>query len=318
MAAIRYLVVIFCLTACSISPQQKPQGLDNPQSWTSALYAQHPLVGVVWDTSKQAPISPSELSLELQRASYLLLGEKHDNPDHHALQLAVLASLLEAGKLHSVSFEMMSEEVQSNLNDIGRQNFANEDELKEFLQWDDQGWDWSFYGPLLQLALNSKTDIRAGNISRQSMSAVYSDQEISKQWQFLGDEVLTRLTQDIDDSHCGMLPESQFPAMVRVQQARDSAMAKSLQPPSAEAVSVLIAGNYHARQDLGVPNYLLGEHRGLQRTDIVSLSFIEVSPDGLEPQQYLEATAGVAAHDYIWFTPAVSNEDYCASMRQSE
>ena len=78
----------------------------------------------------------------------------------------------------------------------------------------------------------------------------------------------------------------------------------------------LIAGNYHARHDLGVPNYLLRQYLDLQRTDIVSISFTEVSPDGLDPQQYLESTAGVPAYDYIWFTPAVSNEDYCASMRE--
>lgn len=315
MAAIKYLAIILCLTACSTS-QQRPQGIDNPPSWVSTLYSDHPLVGAVWDTHNQQLISPDQLGLELQRASYLLLGEKHDNPDHHALQLTVLASLLDADKLHLVSFEMMDEDSQGNLETLVQQDFSGEDELKAFIAWDDQGWDWNFYGPLLQLALESNIDIKAGNISRQRMSAVYGDQEIAKQWEFLGEEVLARLTQDIDDSHCGMLPESQFPSMVRVQQARDSAMAKSLQSPTAEGVSVLIAGNYHARHDLGVPNYLLREHPGLQRAKIVSLSFAEVSPEGLDPQQYLETTADVPAYDYIWFTPAVSNQDYCAAMRQ--
>ncbi|MFT4862797.1 MAG: putative iron-regulated protein [Pseudohongiellaceae bacterium] len=299
-----------------MSSQQPQVGLSNPQAWTSALYAEHPLVGVVWDIRRKTAISPAELNLELQSASYLLLGEKHDNPDHHSLQLAVLASLLEANKLHSVSFEMMSDEIQASLNRINQTRFSTEDELKDFIQWDDQGWNWGFYGPLLRLVIDNGVAIRAGNISRQRMSAVYADLDISKQWEFIGAEVLARLIQDIDDSHCGLLPESQFSAMVRVQQARDSAMAKSLPPPISESVSVLIAGNYHARQDLGVPNYLLREHNGLARTNIASLSFVEVSPQGLDPEQYLESTAGVPAHDYIWFTPAVSNEDYCASMRE--
>jgi uncharacterized iron-regulated protein len=299
-----------------VSSQQPQVGLSNPQAWTSALYAEHPLVGVVWDIRRKTAISPAELNLELQSASYLLLGEKHDNPDHHSLQLAVLASLLEANKLHSVSFEMMSDEIQASLNRINQTRFSTEDELKDFIQWDDQGWNWGFYGPLLRLVIDNGVAIRAGNISRQRMSAVYADLDISKQWEFIGAEVLARLIQDIDDSHCGLLPESQFSAMVRVQQARDSAMAKSLPPPISESVSVLIAGNYHARQDLGVPNYLLREHNGLARNNIASLSFVEVSPQGLDPEQYLESTAGVPAHDYIWFTPAVSNEDYCASMRE--
>jgi uncharacterized iron-regulated protein len=316
VAAIKYLAVFLCFTACSVPTQPPSGGLNNPQVWASALYVEHPLVGLVWDTRDQAFISLSKLDLELQRASYLLLGEKHDNPDHHALQLAVLESLLAADTLHSVSFEMLSEESQPNLAIITQQNFASEDELRAFIDWDEQGWNWGFYGPLVELALDSDIDIAAGNISRQRMSAVYGDGELSKQWEFLGGEVLARLTQDINDSHCGMLPESQFPAMVRVQQARDSAMAKSLRPPGGGTVSVLIAGNYHARQDLGVPNYLLREHSDLQRANIISLSFVEVSPEGLDPQQYLDTTADVSAHDFIWFTPAVSNEDYCASMRQ--
>jgi uncharacterized iron-regulated protein len=299
-----------------VSTPLEIDGLNNPDGWASTLYVEHPLVGLVWDTHKQAFVSLGELGLELQRASYLLLGEKHDNPDHHALQLAVLERLLEADTLHSVSFEMLSEESQDSLDAIGQQNFASDDQLKSFIEWDEQGWNWNFYGPLVKLAVDSETDIAAGNISRQRMTAVYGDEELSEQWQFLGAEVLARLTQDIDDSHCGMLPESQFPAMVRVQQARDSAMAKSLRSSSAGGVSVLIAGNYHARQDLGVPNYLLHDDSGLQRADIVSLSFVEVSPEGLDPQQYLETTAEVPAHDFIWFTPAVSNEDYCAAMRQ--
>ena len=273
-------------------------------------------MGRVWDTHNQNFVTPTQLALELQRASYLLLGEKHDNPDHHVLQLAVLSRLAETGKLHSVSFEMMGEESAVSLETIAQQSFVNEDELKAFVQWDEQGWNWEFYGPLLKLVLASGTDIKAGNISRQQMSAVYGDEEIAKQWEFLGAEVLARLTQDINDSHCGMLPESQFPSMVRVQQARDSAMAMSLQQPVQGKVSVLIAGNYHARQDIGVPNYLLEQRSGLQRTDIVSLSFVEVSPEGQSAEQYVEMTSDVPAHDYIWFTPAVSNEDYCAAMRE--
>ncbi len=316
MAAIKYLGFALCLTACSASVQQFSDGLDNPQRWESALYGDHPLVGTVWDTRKQQPISFSQLEQDLQRASYLLLGEKHDNPDHHALQKAVLSNLLLSNRLDSVSFEMMSEESQVNLDKIPQHQFNSDEELKTFIGWDEQGWNWTFYGPLLQLVIEANIDIQAGNISRARMSEVYGDETLSDQWSFLGEEVLQRLNQDIDASHCGMLPESQFPAMVRVQQARDSAMAKSLQPSQPDKVVALIAGNYHARHDLGVPNYLLRQYLDLQRTDIVSISFTEVSPDGLDPQQYLESTAGVPAYDYIWFTPAVSNEDYCASMRE--
>jgi uncharacterized iron-regulated protein len=65
--------------------------------------------------------------------------------------------------------------------------------------------------------------------------------------------------------------------MVRVQQARDYSMAQSMAAPDDSEIAVLVAGNYHARQDLGVPNYLLAKHNNLSRDDIVSIAFMEVS-----------------------------------------
>lgn len=148
------------------------------------------------------------------------------------------------------------------------------------------------------------------------MTGVYGAETGPSFATIVGEEVMAQLMIDIDESHCGLLPESQFPAMVRVQQARDSAMANSLMAPDPGKASLLIAGNYHARHDLGVPNYLLASHSTLSRDDIVSLSFMEVSPDVVNPDDYVEATGGVQAYDYVWFTPGVSNEDYCASLRE--
>ena len=63
--------------------------------------------------------------------------------------------------------------------------------------------------------------------------------------------------------------------MVRVQQARDYSMAQSMAAPDDSEIAVLVAGNYHARQDLGVPNYLLAKHNNLSREDIVNVANIE-------------------------------------------
>ena len=107
-----------------------------------------------------------------------------------------------------------------------------------------------------------------------------------------------------------MLPESQVPAMVRVQQARDASMAKSIDA-SAQGTHALIAGNFHARRDLGVANYLPDD-----AGPIVSVGILEVDPDMQNPQDYLQAFSDVLPYDYLWFTPAVSAEDYCASLRE--
>jgi len=111
------------------------------------------------------------------------------------------------------------------------------------------------------------------------------------------------------------LPESQFPAMVRVQQGRDYSMSQSLGPVDNEGTKVLIAGNYHARKDLGVPNYLLENNPGLTSEEIISLSLMEVDPLETEPEMYLQHHDEISTYDYIWFTPVISEVDYCASLR---
>ena len=138
----------------------------------------------------------------------------------------------------------------------------------------------------------------------------------------LSADVLEKLNQDIDESHCGLLPESQFPAMVRVQQSRDNQMAKALNDGDrllgGSKVNVLVAGNYHVRADLGVPNYLHSLLSDLVSGDVVTISFSEVDPAALDPADYLQQFSPIHAYDFIWFTPAISDEDYCASLRQDQ
>jgi hypothetical protein len=60
----------------------------------------------------------------------------------------------------------------------------------------------------------------------------------------------------------------------------------------------------------------MGQNSQLERQQIVAISFMEVSEDVNDPAEYLQQFSDVAAFDFIWFTPAVSNENYCASLLQ--
>ncbi|MEX0964570.1 MAG: ChaN family lipoprotein [Pseudohongiellaceae bacterium] len=290
--------------------------LDNSLQWQSQLYADHALVGMIWDSERSLFIDANELFGRLEGASYLLLGEKHDNPDHHELQLRVLEHVLGTEKVSNVSFEMMTSDQQPLLESVSSLQQSDLDTIEEYLQWDSDGWDWDFYGPLVQAAIAANVSIKAANISNEEMMRVYAEPTPDEIADVLDALTVTALEKDIDESHCGMLPESQFPAMVRVQQARDFAMAKSLTAGFSRQMQVLIAGNYHIRRDLGVPNYILHTQRGRRPDRIISLSFMEVDAGSVEPHDYLQQFGGTRAYDYIWFTPAVSDEDYCASMRQ--
>jgi len=307
------LIVLTSVPACSQTAKE--------MTWQSPLYQDHPLVGRIWRSSDNQFVSSEQLFQAIGAARYMLLGEKHDNPDHHALQVDIIGHLIEADKLSAAAFEMMDSDHQSLLENISANHLADLQSLHDYLQWDDAGWDWSFYGPLLLSTLQAEVPVAAANINAATMTQVYSEPLSERIAAVLQQDVVEQLHSDIDDSHCGLLPESQFPAMVRVQQARDQQMASSMITPEPDKLSLLVAGNYHIRRDLGVPNYLRASRAGIGADDILSIALMEVSPTENDEEgdadvaAYLQQFNPVRAYDYIWFTPVVSEQDYCDSLR---
>src|SRR5687768_4939373 len=91
-----WFVVMTSLTACSAN------------SWQSHYGRNHPLTGRIWDVASGEFIDRPTLIMRLARAEFVLLGEKHDNPDHHRLQAEVVRGLIAAGRRPAVGFEMFS------------------------------------------------------------------------------------------------------------------------------------------------------------------------------------------------------------------
>ncbi len=310
IASFIFLSAFLSLTQCSVSTY------PGDSSWESAYFQQHPLVGKIWSYRDSAFVEPIELEAAISRSHYLLLGEKHDNPDHHRLRRQLINNLLLAQKFSVLGMEMLNSDQQQLLDAAVENNLHSGAQLRAALNWDEQGWDWDFYGPVLEDLLRAGVQVRAANISLAEMMAVYQGEIDEQIIAALDEEKLRQLTQGIDESHCGMLPESQFASMVRVQQARDFKMAQSLLTDSS-GLRVLLAGNYHIRKDLGVANYL-PQTDNASESRVLALAFLEVNEELSDPQQYAEMLYAADAFDYVWFTPAFSLEDYCASMRADE
>src|SRR5262245_37654747 len=88
VVALRLVVVVLAgLAACAtarvtVGPWQAPVGRE------------HPLVGRLWDVRGARFVTPDAMVRTLVTSRLVLLGEKHDNPDHHQVQAAVLRALL--------------------------------------------------------------------------------------------------------------------------------------------------------------------------------------------------------------------------------
>ncbi len=223
----------------------------------------------------------------------LLLGEQHDAPEHQALQKAAVEHLAQRGLLAAVVMEMADQGRQTD----GLARDATEAQVREALGWTDEtGWSWPTYGPVVMAAVRAGVPVAGGNLPRSAMRGAMQDASLDA---ILNTAGLEQQKTGIREGHCGLLPESQIAPMTRIQLARDQAMAATLQERARPGMTVLlIAGNGHVRQDIGVPRHLPAgfDHRVL------------VARAG-------EAGAGLPA-DAVWPTPALPPQDHCAELRQ--
>ncbi len=294
------LAVLLVLAACATDPHPE---------WQAPRLQEHPLAGTVHDVQRDRSLSPARLRARMRNADFVLLGEKHDNPDHHALRLALLEPMLAEGEVVLLSMEMLTGRQQARIDALDPELAGMDARLNEALGWE-SGWHWPFYRPVLQAVLaRPAVRLKAGNIDTEEVMSIYRGEPAEATSGTLDEALLGQLHDDIRESHCGQLPDDQIPAMVRIQQARDHAMAQSLRDGGASVgARVLIAGNYHVRNDVGVAAYLPDD------ADVVTVAFLEVEEGKQTPEAYL-SPGEVPPWDYVWFTPATEEEDYCAGFQ---
>jgi len=257
-----------------------------------------PVSADIRDLSTGETLTEQELIERLAKPSRLIVGEQHDNRDHHQLQLWLLQSLGEQRPQGSLLLEMLTLDQQQRVDDVRNASTTPED-LPAALAWQ-EGWDWDLYGPIVRFALTQPYPLLAANLDNLDVRAVYAKPPALSGSQSNAASVKEALLVQISDSHCGLLPTSQMPAMLAVQQQRDRRMAERLL--AAPTPSLLFAGAYHARKDVGVPIHVLDLGQA-QAPTVLMLA-----------EQGAVVTAAMA--DYVWYTPASPPQDYCAQMRQ--
>lgn len=290
--AIFLLMVLLagCQAALPTLPEwQSPQGRDAAN------------LGLIKDLRSGEILTSTELVERLSAASQVLVGEQHDNPDHHALELWLLQAMASQREQGSVLLEMLTSSQQNAVDHAQKVLRAGQPvaDLTQQLDWQ-KGWDWSMYGPIVRYALAQPASVLAANLDRTEMMQIYRKQPALSGPVSTSDAVREPLLEQIRESHCGLLPDSQMPAMLAVQQQRDRRMAERLQQASKPAV--LLAGAFHVRRDVGVPVHL----RDLGNTATNAVLILSEVGKPVSAEQA----------DYVWYTAAVEDKDYCAEMRK--
>jgi len=284
--------------------------------WTTSLLADHALVGRIWQPSNKTFVSLEVLEQHAARARFVLLGEKHDNPDHHRLQRDMLRVAVgqNGERRPALVLEMLDTSAQPAIDQWRAASSGDADDFARAVGWSERGWDWSMYRGIVAQGLGLGMPIVAANLSRaQAREIVKQGASASALRDLTLPELtaahLAELEQELRDSHCGYMPEEMLPGMVLVQRARDAIMAKKVRHGSG---AVLIAGNGHVRGDRGV-GAVLGE----PADEVLTLAWLEVREGVDDPAQYYAGGSGqVAPFDYLWFTPRLDDKDPCEELRK--
>jgi uncharacterized iron-regulated protein len=298
--------------ACTPKVPVEPMPVPAPQPveivreggpWQTTVYADHPLVGRIWSMSRSEYVTQDEVVSDLRAVAFVLLGEKHDNPDHHRLQGGLVQALAPA----AVAFEMLdhTDPVEQGTDPAS---------LAAAVKWADSGWPpFEVYEPVFAATYTVGADVIAAHPTREEVrQAMNSGLESLPATATAGlqlDKPLqeahrAELAAEIVASHCGHAPQEMQDMMIRAQILKDAWMARAMGQArqSRPGTVVLIAGGGHTRRDRGVPHYLADSARTVLLTEVVA---------GQEdPAAYDEGA------DYLWFTPRVDDVDPCEKYRE--
>ncbi|MCL2450294.1 MAG: ChaN family lipoprotein [Polyangiaceae bacterium] len=317
-------VFLGCSVACTGALLPAPRPRMPPEVWQSAVDRSHPLVGTLWSVGDHRAVTETELAARLGAARVVLVGETHDNPDHHLLEARVLQMFAERHPAPAVVFEMLDAPDQPAIDATLRDHPGDADALALAVAWASSGWPpWSLYRPVFEGAEASNAAILAGGINRRGAMRIASEGPAAfdaaldstfRLHEAPPAEEQAALRREMAEAHCGLLPEAMLDSMTLVQRTRDALLASRLHDGLAQRHgALLVAGNGHVRRDRGVPAQLA---RAFQ-TASIAVGLLEVRAELATPDAYASAfDAPALPFDYVWFTPRASDVDHCAQLRE--
>ena len=240
---------------------------------------------------------------ELPKHDVILLGEVHDNPEHHQNQAIAVKAIRPA----ALVFEMLTAAQAGN---VSPENRLSAEALALALGWEGTGWpDFGLYFPIFAAAPDAV--VYGANLPRDQVRRAVKAGAAS----VFGDDAALYglnhpLPKDQQDqreaeqraAHCNALPENLLAGMVESQRLRDASLARAVLTAwqATGGPVVVITGNGHARTDQGVPAML---RLAAPDLTVLSLGQIEGEPDGDAP------------YDLFLVTEPMPREDPCLAFR---
>jgi uncharacterized iron-regulated protein len=152
------------LLAAWLTAQAKPLPADHPPLAGSSYVPQR-----VFDTRQKGFADFESMLADLARADAVFVGEQHDDPNTHRLELAILEGLVRRGVAVVVAMEMFERDTQDVLDRYAAGTIGEEQFLKEARPWPRYTTD---YRPLIEFARAHHLPIVASNAPKRIASEV--------------------------------------------------------------------------------------------------------------------------------------------------
>ncbi len=282
------------------------------------------------DTGPQCNAVAARVGDALRDGRIVLLGEVHDNPALHRERQCVVAAALRAGVRPAFVFEQFDRDAQDAIDAARREQPRDAAHLITRAAPARNNWNWDYYRPLLQLALDRELPIVAGNLSRadaMKLAQGPADAADGSLPATIPAAVREAQREEVRSGHCHLLPEAALAPMADAQIARDATMAQRIAFARSRGVSgaqgagsgaqgagsnaqgvLLFAGNGHVRRDIGVPLWLPGGALAASTT-LLAIGFVETgTPDHAGP-------ASDGRFDAIVYGPPANRPDPCIALK---
>jgi uncharacterized iron-regulated protein len=289
------IIALFCLCVAGCGGSLPPQPPTAAVDGAAERFRPWQIV----DLSAGKVISFEEMITRISSKDLIFVGENHDNPDHHLIQVQILQAVADRSSSLTLGMEFFQEQQQPAL-DRYIQGETKEAQFLRAVDWKKSwGYDYHFYRPLMLLARERRYRVLAINAPNSIVRKVARSGLRS-----LEPSERDRLPKEIDlsnEQHRAFLREiykehspqdlKNFEFFYEAQCVWEETMAHNLAEQLGKGRGRLVAftGNGHLVNKFGIPD------RTVRR---VPVSMVTVMPYPLNGKETIDR--GTA--DYVWFT----------------
>ena len=293
----------FLLTLSACAPSRRPMPLTAEMDGVSEKFSS----GQIIDLKAGKAVSFDCLMDQLESVPLVFVGENHDNPEHHLIQVQVLQGLMARYNVRTVAMEFFHRPDQGIIDEYMKGEM-DETAFLEKIQWSKSwGFPYHFYRPLIVQIREKNGVLLAVNVPREVVKKVARSGLAG-----LSEEERGQVAREIDlnnkehraymenifggHSHHGI---QHFDSFYEAQCVWDETMAETIADylKNYPGPMVVFSGNGHIVNKFGIPD------RVKRRTDI-PMATIAVYP--LTEQLNIDREMA----DYLWLTGSCSSRTH--------